>query len=756
MHTTRKLLALSLALVLLFSMASMTAQADTAICKIGDKTYDSLQDAVNDAVAESNTVITLLKNTEGPGVQVPSGSNITFDLDGHTYTVTDPLVGSSGTETNGFQLLKDSTITIQNGTIKAGSSAKIMLQNYADLTLNNVTLDARGSENCQYVSSNNNGTVNITGSTSIYAAEGQAAFDVYYWPQSGEGYKQVSVTVNTTGTISGKIEYGGDGTTNDIYENATLRLENGTFDFDKIQIGTLGSDSSAKENIVVSGGVYPKADTDALSSYLAEDVKLDTDGTVYNEQGGKTVARIGSVVYDSLQEAVNAAKSGETVTLVKGTTEDITVETNKRLTLNLNGHKITNQSGHTITVKIGADLTITGSGTVDNITHAKAAVWNEGTVMLNGGTYTRSKETGTSSTESGGNSYYALVNHGTMTINDGVEVTQNGHFSSMIENGYYNYSSKNPSSGYVSDTNAANPILTIHGGTFEGGLNTVKNDDGGTLIINGGSFTNMSQAAVQNHNIATINGGTFEVDDSEGATTYAVDNCGCVSELDQGLLTITGGTFTGADYAVWDRSSLSTAKVAISGGNFSGNIAAVQKSDGSKGNIAISGGTFNKPVDAYLVDGFECEWNGKEYVIRKESSSTPEDNLPVILSPVWNQSITAAEHSATTLSVQAYGINSYQWYVDRNDGDGFVAISGATGASLTIWPSMEDNGNRYYCSVTNRYGSVHSKYFTLTVVRSALPPTTGDHANPALWVCLMALGASISLTVFAKRKQRNG
>lgn len=756
MHTTRKLLALSLALVLLFSMASMTAQADAAICKIGDQTYDSLQDAVDNAAAGSNTVITLLKTTEGPGVKVLSGSNITFDLGGNTYTVTDPLVGSSGTETNGFQLLKDSTITIQNGTIKAGSSAKIMLQNYANLTLKDVTLDARGSTNCQYVSSNNNGTVNITGSTNIYAAEGQAAFDVYYWPKNG--YNKVNVTVNTTGTISGRIEYGGDGS-DGIAQNAKLYLKNGTFDFDEIKIGHLGSDSPSSveaKSIVVSGGVYPKANTGDLdlSPYLADDVQLDKDGTVYNNKD-TAVARIGSVGYASLQEAVDAAKSGETVTLVKDPTEDITVAT-KSLTLNLNGHKITNQSGHTITVRIGADLTITGSGTVDNITHAKAAVWNEGTVTLNGGNYTRSKETGTSSTESGGNSYYALVNHGTMTINDGVKVTQDGHFSSMIENGYYNYSSTDSSNGYVSGTNAANPILTIHGGTFEGGLNTVKNDDGGTLIINGGSFTNMSQAAVQNHNIATINGGIFSVAASGDAPTYAVDNCGCVSGLDQGLLTITGGTFTGADYAVWDRSSLSTAKVAISGGNFSGNIAAVQKSDGSNGNIAISGGTFNKPVDAYLVDGFECEWNGKEYVIRKESSSTPEDNLPVILSPVWNQSITAAEHSATTLSVQAYGINSYQWYVDRNDGDGFVAISGATGASLTIWPSMEDNGNRYYCSVTNRYGSVHSKYFTLTVVRSALPPTTGDHANPALWVCLMALGASISLTVFAKRKQRNG
>ena len=357
MHTTRKLLALSLALVLLFSMASMTAQADTAICKIGDKTYDSLQDAVDDAVAESNTVITLSKTTEGPGVKVPSGRNITFDLGGYTYTFTDSLVGSSGTETNGFQLLKDSTITIQDGTIKAGSSAKIMLQNYADLTLNNVTLDARGSENCQYVSSNNYGTVNITGSTSIYAAEGQAAFDVYYWPK--DGYDEVSVTVNTTGTISGRIEYGGDGS-NGIAQNAKLYLKNGTFDFDEIKIGNLGSDSPSSveaKSIVVSGGVYPKANTGDLSSYLASGVQLDNDGTVYNKNGGNTVARIGSVVYDSLQKAVNAAESGETVTLVKDTKEDITVAT-KSLKLNLNGHTITNKIWHTITVQIGADLTL--------------------------------------------------------------------------------------------------------------------------------------------------------------------------------------------------------------------------------------------------------------------------------------------------------------------------------------------------------------------------------------------------------------
>ena len=57
----------------------------------------------------------------------------------------DGTVGSSGTETNGFQLLKGSTVAFKNGTINAGK-AKIVIQNYADLTL-----DAQDSKICLYM-----------------------------------------------------------------------------------------------------------------------------------------------------------------------------------------------------------------------------------------------------------------------------------------------------------------------------------------------------------------------------------------------------------------------------------------------------------------------------------------------------------------------------------------------------------------------------------------------------------------------------
>ena len=85
--------------------------------------------------------------------------------------------------------------------------------------------------------------------------------------------------------------------------------------------------------------------------------------------------------------------------------------------------------------------------------------------VLDGGTYTRSQENGQNSSDSGSNSYYNIVNHGEMTINDGTTVKQNGHFSSLIENGWYNGNQ---------NTDKESSVMTINGGTFSGGLNTIR------------------------------------------------------------------------------------------------------------------------------------------------------------------------------------------------------------------------------------------------------------------------------------------
>ena len=208
---------------------------------------------------------------------------------------------------------------------------------------------------------------------------------------------------------------------------------------------------------------------------------------------------------------------------------DLTVEEGQTLALDLNGYTLTNESSHTI--YNSGTLTVSdtvGGGVVDNVTHEKAAIHNDvgAKAVLNGGTFMRSKENGQNSTSSGGNSFYAIRNYGTMTINDGVTVSQNGHYSSLLENGWY--------SGAENSTKAAS-VLVINGGHFMGGLNTIKNDDWGNLTIKGGTFENVSQAVVLNWNVAAIEGGTFLASNEAQAIIL---NGYADAEMDKGELTI--------------------------------------------------------------------------------------------------------------------------------------------------------------------------------------------------------------------------
>lgn len=295
------------------------------------------------------------------------------------------------------------------------------------------------------------------------------------------------------------------------------------------------------------------------------------------------VMAMAAEVNDATTLKAAVATSGE-VTLGDDITASITVKNGNTVTLNLNGHKLTNEAGSdTIYVEMGGTLIIKGTGTVDNISHGRAAIFNNGTVTLNGGTYTRSAEVGTGKDpdSNNGNSWYTICNHGVMTVNAGVTVTNTGTFSSVFENGYQSYTGNNERSNHVAGTNNAAPALTVNGGTFEGGKITIKNDDGGILKIGGGRFTNNGNRVVFNANKAEINGGEFYCPATYFGNEIAVDTLYADGGQNAGQLTITGGTFDGK----------------------------VTQSNGAV--TTVSGGTFKKGVDeSYIVDGKKLDANG--------------------------------------------------------------------------------------------------------------------------------------------------
>lgn len=354
--------------------------------------------------------------------------------------------------------------------------------------------------------------------------------------------------------------------------------------------------------ISVSGGSFVNFNpANCQAEGIATNFCADGYTTTSTTNSGDTIYTVGTGTnssvanaganYNTLQSAINSVEanssSTQTVTLLKDVTEDIAIPSDKTLTLDLNGKKLANVSSDTITVASGANLTITGEGTVDNVTHGKADIYNNGTVILNGGNYTRSQEAENTTETSGGNSYYNILNHGDMTIDGAVKVLSTGHFSSLVANGYYSYSSTNPRDGYVNGTNQEKPNLTIKDGSFSGGINTIKNDDNATLTINGGTFTNYTQAAFQNHGTATVTAGSFTAN-----SKYAIDNCGCDANLDPGKLKISGGTFNGTLYVHSAHSN-----VTISDGYFNGSISK------TGGTLTITGGYFTTDPSAYCVNG---------------------------------------------------------------------------------------------------------------------------------------------------------
>ena len=139
-------------------------------------------------------------------VNVSSGADFTLDLNGHRLRCVGPFVGSTGTETNAMRLEKGCNVTIKNGTIDCiAPGVTILIQNFANLTLDNVVL--KGKRTCQYLLSNNCGNIVLRNGTTIKGSVNTVPFDVHYGllPEYDDG---VTVTIEDSSVvIEGNIEY---------------------------------------------------------------------------------------------------------------------------------------------------------------------------------------------------------------------------------------------------------------------------------------------------------------------------------------------------------------------------------------------------------------------------------------------------------------------------------------------------------------------------------------------------------------------
>lgn len=340
-----------------------TVEAATA--KTDSKYYATLAEAVQAVVSsESETgTVTLLKDAVGGGIGLFNAKdainvNLTIDFGGFTYTCDDPAVGSVGTESQGFHLEKDNTVTLKNGTIKVSPDSKktiMLIQNYCNLTLENLNL--YGSDATQYMISSNYGdtvlkNVNIDGTNNNIVA-----IDLMHW--LNDSYKDQSPTIqilnDSSNTINGSIDvycWGTDAA--ECQDKPTLTIYGGHYTVDPSAYLAAGYAAAAsnKDGYVYQVVKVSEAPAEVVPEAPKVENKLPDNASADDKELAASVSeKLNNLVVD---EDIVKAAAGTVASQNEISTEQGKAELDK-------ANIITDDSNVTIVVQPYLDVTLTNA-----------------------------------------------------------------------------------------------------------------------------------------------------------------------------------------------------------------------------------------------------------------------------------------------------------------------------------------------------------------------------------------------------------
>lgn len=371
--------------------------------------------------------------------------------------------------------------------------------------------------------------------------------------------------IHFIGTVATKAELPESAETGDIYqvtEDSKLYIWDG--------------DSWEIFNAVDLSNYYNKEETTNLLKDYALKADLDVI-KVYGDTTSDTSIEVNGQKYNTASEAIAAVSDGGTIKLSGGLGADEVINADKQFTLDMNNAVIVDNEKTPVNVGVNGALTLTGNGSVECNKHGKPAINNNGNLIIENGSYTRS-------VDEKNNSYYTMVNHGNTVINDGIFQAPRV-ISSMIDNGYYDYNTD-----YKAGEMAEYPELTINGGTFINAFYVIKNDDNGKLYINDGNFYG---TIFNNGYEMVVKGGNFKVTDG----TYNIGMRKLNDVMNSGKLLIEGGTF------------YSNGEV-----NFKHN------GGGEEPDVVVKGGKFSAVVpEKYIAKGYEQKYVDGYYVVSAKS-----------------------------------------------------------------------------------------------------------------------------------------
>lgn len=536
---------------------------------IGDAEYDSLQAAIN-AAANGNTIDVVKSCDNGAGMFLGESAkkSITIDFHNNVYAVS-ALVGSKGTENQAAHFEKGNTVILKNGTLKvsnsAESSAKILVQNYCNLSASNMVFDGSNlalAGQQHFTLSNNDGIVSFADcsvAASVKAAD-DVAIDAAVWGS----YGGADISVENC-SISGKL---------DVAKYEFLE------------------------------GTWTKT----------ADLATKADGT-------PCIALRGTNTVTDLAGAVLAADNGSVLKMGAKATSTLVISQDKDITLDLNGNDIEVSQGDAIVNK--GKLKVAGNGVIKSAKGGCAAVANfpGANAVLTGGTY--KSDSWYAVKNLGAMEIDGAVTVTTDNQTNTSSLIDNGWYGTTDSVAGESVQAQKSAAKLVIKSG------DFKGSSGPKSCSVVKNDDYGVLEIAGGTFdstTNNNEenaATLLNWNVAKVTGGIFKGKYPIANGSYGADSA------DKGVVEISGGTFVGSQtlFGCNDGSKSGEGKVSIAAGTFSA-PSLVGKGTKLPYDVAITAGTFSSDASAYMDKDacYEYKMNDGTFVVKAKDAAAPANS----------------------------------------------------------------------------------------------------------------------------------
>ena len=525
-----------------------------------------------------------------------------------TYTVKNSTVIGNYALAN---FVNNATINIENSTITGSGTGIYHNGSYSGLKLtatgSTITAAATGATNGIYVSGSTS-TMTAAGAQQVTltncTVSGGTAVEVKYtdltltdctvtataetpsYTQDDNGAATTGFAVVSTDNTTGAATPAPKGT-------ITIQGANGSY---KGQVGLASLETVKTEyadfkdtTYAVSGGSFTKA---VLPEYCAAGFvpAANADGTY----GVKVapVAKIGTVEYATLAEAIAAANDGETVTLIDDldiSTTGLTVAATKTVTLDLNGHALKAANTNTGNIKVLGKLTLCDSTDTAKNGTGTGKVWTDTPYIYNkqdkvliaamdGGTFTMESgliDTASSIADNANDGQFAVSvqnEHADATV-----IINGGH----IKAGWYAVAGNGTDITY-------NGNITVNGGILESVADyAIYHPHTGTTTVNGGVIFGAAGGISLNRGKLIVNDGTIT---SKGTGTTG--NWG-------------DGTGNQQAAAINVNAKYETTAVEIKGGKITAEKDAILLTNGRNGTVAVSGGSFSSEIKPeYCAEGF--------------------------------------------------------------------------------------------------------------------------------------------------------